>query len=315
MNKNLLGIGSLVLAMLIFSLQDIAVKWMGGSYPILEIVIFRGLVAMPITLLFFRLEGRRGLPTTRRHTLEYVRGMFLFLSYTTYFMGLAALPLAEIAAIKFSGPLMITGLSVLLLGEKVRPSRWVALGVGFVGVLIIVRPGSASFNLGSVFTLLSTLFYALSVMLTRRLQATDSSATMSYYSSLFYLVAAFILAPLAVAVGPAPNAPASIAFLFHAWSTPTALDMMIMFGLGLVWAGGMYFTAQAYSLALASAVAPFEYITLPINTMWGLVLWHQLPTMATWAGAGLALFSGLYTLYQGQRSAPKTAAVGSESVV
>src|SRR5258708_27150890 len=76
-NKNILGVGSLVLALLIFSLQDIAVKWIGGSYPILEIVIFRGLVAMPITLLFFRLEGRRGLPTTKQYKLEYVRGLFL----------------------------------------------------------------------------------------------------------------------------------------------------------------------------------------------------------------------------------------------
>ena len=307
-NKNLLGVGSLVLGILIFSLQDIAVKGMGGNYPILEIVIFRGLVAMPITLLFFRLEGHRGLPTTKQHKLEYVRGLFLFLSYTTYFMGLAALPLAEIAAIRFSAPLMITALSVVLLSEKVRPSRWVALSVGFIGVLIIVKPGSSNFNIGFIFILLSTLFYALSAILTRRLQATDSSATMAYYSSLFYLVAAFILAPLAIAVGPTPNAPPSIAFLFHAWAMPTLLDLIIMSGLGLVWAGGMYFMARAYSLALASVVAPFEYVTLPINTMWGLVLWHQFPTLATWVGAGLTLLSGLYTLYQDQKESSGKAA-------
>jgi len=300
-NKNLLGVGSLVLAILIFSLQDIAVKWMGGSYPILEMVIFRGVIAMPITLLFFRLEGQRGLPTTKQHKLEYVRGLFLFLSYTTYFMGLAALPLAEIAAIRFSAPLIITALSVLLLGETVLPSRWLALSIGFIGVLIIVKPGSANFNIGSIFILLSTLFYALSAMLTRRLQTTDSSATMAYYSSLFYLIAAFILAPLAIAVGPTPNAPPSIAFLFHAWATPTLLDLIVMSGLGLVWAGGMYFMARAYSLALASVVAPFEYVTLPINTMWGFILWHQFPTLATWVGAGLTVFSGLYILYQDQK--------------
>src|SRR5215217_4157578 len=165
-NKNLLGVGSLVLGILIFSLQDIAVKGMGGNYPILEIVIIRGLVAMPLTLLFFRLEGRRGLPTTKQYKLEYIRGLFLFLSYTTYFMGLAALPLAEIAAIRFSAPLMITALSVVVLSEKVRPGRWAALSVGFIGVLIIVKPGSA-FNIGSIFILLSTLFYALSAILTR----------------------------------------------------------------------------------------------------------------------------------------------------
>ena len=314
-NKNLLGVGSLVLGILIFSLQDIAVKGMGGNYPILEIVIFRGLVAMPITLLFFRLEGQRGLPTTKQHKLEYVRGLFLFLSYTTYFMGLAALPLAEIAAIRFSAPLMITALSVVLLSEKVRPSRWVALGVGFIGVLIVVRPGSANFNIGSIFILLSTLFYALSAILTRRLQGTDSSATMAYYSSLFYLVAASILAPLAIAVGPTPNAPPSIAFLFHAWAMPTLLDLIVMAGLGLVWAGGMYFMARAYSLALASVVAPFEYVSLPINTLWGLVLWHQFPTLVTWVGAGLTLLSGLYTLYQDQKErSEKAASIAGEEI-
>jgi drug/metabolite transporter (DMT)-like permease len=314
-NKNILGVSSLVLGILIFSLQDIAVKWMGGSYPILEIVIFRGLIAMPVTLLFFRLEGQRGLPTTKQHKLEYVRGLFLFLSYTTYFMGLAALPLAEIAAIKFSTPLMITALSVMLLGEKVRPSRWAALGVGFIGVLIIVRPGSANFNIGSVFILLSALFYALSVMLTRRLQTTDSSATMSYYSSLFYLIAAFILTPLAIAVGPTPNAPPSIAFLFHAWSMPTLLDFVIMAGLGLVWAGGMYFMARAYSLALASVVAPFEYSSLPINMMWGFVIWHEIPTLATLAGAFLTLSSGLYTLYQDQKKPSENLAESTEKEI
>ena len=83
-------------------------------------------------------------------------------------MGLAALPLAEIAAIKFSGPLMITALSVVMLGETVGPRRWVALLVGFMGVLLIVRPGFAAFNLGSVFILISVLFYALAAIFTRR---------------------------------------------------------------------------------------------------------------------------------------------------
>jgi drug/metabolite transporter (DMT)-like permease len=80
-SNNLWGVGFLVLAMLIFSLQDIAVKWIGSNYPILEIVIFRSLVAMPFTLLFFRFEGQRGLPRTKRPRLEYVRGLFFFLSY------------------------------------------------------------------------------------------------------------------------------------------------------------------------------------------------------------------------------------------
>ena len=300
-SSNVKGVSFLVLAMLIWSLQNIAVKWIGGVYSILEIVTFRSLVALPCTLLFCRYEGKRGLPTTQRHKLEYVRGFFLFLSYTTHFMGLAALPLADIESIRFSGPLMITLLSVVILGEKVGPRRWLALIVGFVGVLFIVRPGSVTFNIGSIFILISVLLYALSVMITRKLQTTDSSATMAYYSSLVYLVAAFILAPLAIVAGEIPDAHPSIAFLFRAWSMPTLLDWVIMSGLGLVWAGGMYFMARAYSLALASVVAPFEYVSLPISVMWGFVIWQEVPTLMTLAGAFLTLFSGMYILYRERR--------------
>ncbi len=229
-SSNVKGVSFLVLASLIFSIQNIAVKKIGGDYSVLEIVTFRSLIALPCTLIFYRYEGHRGLPTTQRHTLEYVRGFFLFLSYTTHFMGLAALPLADVEAIRFSGPLMITFLSVVILGEKVGPRRWLSLIVGFMGVLLIIKPGSTTFNLGSIFILISVLFYALSVMLTRKLQTTDSSATMAYYSSLVYLAAAFILAPLAIVVGEVPDAHPSIAFLLRAWTMPTLLDWVIMLG-------------------------------------------------------------------------------------
>jgi drug/metabolite transporter (DMT)-like permease len=307
MNKtssNFQGVAYLVLAMLILSLQGIAVKWIGGDYSIMEIVMFRSFIALPATILLYRLEGGRGLPATQQPRLEYMRGFFLFLSYTTAFMGLAALPLAEIEAIRFSAPLMITILSVVMLDEKVGPHRWMALVVGFAGVLFIVRPGSATFNLGSVFVLISVLFYALNVILTRKLQTTDSSATMAYYSSLVYLVAAFVLSPLAILVGETPDAHPSIAFLFRAWTMPTLLDWVIMSGLGLVWAGGMYFIARAYSTAQASVVAPFEYVSLPINVMWGFLIWHEVPTWMTWAGAFLTLFSGMYILYQERKKEP-----------
>jgi drug/metabolite transporter (DMT)-like permease len=297
-SSNIWGAAGLVLAMLIFSLQDIAVKWIGGDYPVLEIVVFRSLIALPCTFIFLRYEGKRGLPATGQSRLEYIRGFFLFLSFTTYMMGLAALPLADIAAIRNSGPLMITFLSVVWLGEKVGLRRWIALFVGFLGVLLIVKPSSGTFNLGSLFALIATLFYALSVMVTRNLQTTDSSATMAYYSSLVYLVVSFILAPLVVVIGEVPDAHPSIAFLFRAWNMPTLLDWVIMAGLGLVWAGGMYFVARAYSLAPASVVAPFEYTPLLFNMMWGFFLWREVPTLTTLAGAFLTLFSGVYILYR-----------------
>ncbi|MBL8095714.1 MAG: DMT family transporter [Anaerolineales bacterium] len=301
LGSHIRGAATLALALLIFSLQDIAVKWIGGSYNVLEIVLIRSLVALPCTFLFLRLEGRRGLPTTTRPVLEYARGLLLFVSFTTYMMGLAALPLAEMAAIRNSGPLMITLLSVLWLGEQVGPRRWLALGVGFLGVLLIVQPGSAAFNPGALYALLATLTYALSVMVTRRLQTTDSSATMAYFSSLVYLGAAVALGPLSAVVGEQPGADASLAFLFRAWTVPTLLDAGVMAGLGLVWAGGMYFVARAYSLAPASVVAPFEYTALLISVMWGLLLWNEVPTWLTIIGASLTVGSGLYVLYRERR--------------
>jgi len=297
-NSTIKGVAYISLAMFIFSLQSVAVKWIGGDYSVMEIVLFRSFVALPCTIVLYRLEGGKGWPTTQQPMLEYVRGVFLFFSYTTAFMALAALPLAELEAIRASAPLAITLLSVLMLGEKVGPRRWMALAVGFVGVLLIVRPGSASFNLGSVFILLAVIFYALNVILTRKLQTTDSSATMSYYSSLVYLVAAILLSPLAIFVGEIPGAHPSVAFLLRAWIMPTPLDMVIMFGLGLVWAGGMFFIARAYSEAQASVIAPFEYVSLPINVMWGLLIWHEVPTWLTWVGALLTIGSGLFVLYR-----------------
>lgn len=300
-NASVKGVGFLVLAMMIISIQNIAVKWIGGDYSALEIVAVRSLVALPCTLLFYRYEGQRGLPTTQQPKLECLRGVFLFLSYTAFMMGLAALPLADIEAIRFSGPLMITLFSVVILGEKVGPRRWLALIVGFIGVLLIVRPGSATFNLGSVFILISMLFYALTVILTRKLQTNDSSATMAYYSSLVYLVAALVLAPLPAMVGEMPDAHPSIAFLIRAWSMPTLIDLVIMAGLGLVWAGWMYFMSRAYSMAQASVIAPFEYVSLPINILWGFLIWQEVPTVMTLAGAFLTLASGLYVLYREHR--------------
>lgn len=296
-HSNLKGIGFLLLAMLIGSTQAAAVKWIGGNYSVLEIVTFRSLVALPITVLFFRLEGGKGLPTTKQHTIQYVRGFFLFLSYTTYMMGLAALPLASVESLRFSGPLMITILSVFMLAEKVEWQRWLALLIGFSGILLIIQPGSTQFNEGSLFVLISVLFYALTVILTRKMNAADSSATMAYFSVWVYLISAFVFSPLAAAVGEIPNAHPSIAFLFHAWTMPTVLDFSIMAGLGLIWSLWAYFVTRAYSIAQASVIAPFKYASLPISILWGFFFWREIPTLLTIAGAALTLASGMFILY------------------
>jgi drug/metabolite transporter (DMT)-like permease len=192
---------------------------------------------------------------------------------------------------------MITILSVLLLGEKVELYRWLALIVGFMGVLLVIRPGSTSFNEGSVFVLISVLFYALNTIVTRRLQTTDSSATMAYFSTLVYLLCVIVVSPLTAAVGEIPGAHPSVAFLFHTWTVPTLVDFAIMCGLGFVWAAWMYFMTRAYSTAPASVVAPFEYASLPLSVMWGFIIWQEIPALTTWLGACLTLLSGIFIMY------------------
>jgi drug/metabolite transporter (DMT)-like permease len=212
-------------------------------------------------------------------------------------MGLAAIPLAEIEAIRFSIPLMITILSVLFLSEKVNLRRWLTLLVGFMGILIVIKPGSATFNIGSIFILISVLFYALTVILTRSLHKTDSSATMAYYSSLTYLAAALVFSPLMLIFNETPNIHPSFAFLVRPWQMPSLIDGVIMAGLGLVWAAWTFFMAKAYSVAQASVVAPFEYSSLPINILWGIIIWQEMPTLSALFGALLTISSGIYIFY------------------
>ena len=296
LDHNIKGIAALVLGIFIFSLQGVVIKTIGGHYPVLEIVLLRSLVAMPFTLMFYRMEGKRGLPQTKRMGMEMLRGATQFASYTFFFMGVATLPLATVSAINYSGPLMITLFSMFL-GDRVKPSTMVALLIGFAGVFVVLRPQDSGLNIGAIFILLSTLTYAIGVILTRMLRSDDSSATMAYFSSLFYLAAALLLAPIVWAIGPREGVDPSLAFLLRPWAMPSLLHLSMMLGLGLVWASGMYFTARAYVLAKTSVVTPFEYTSLLFSTMWGFFIFGDVPAIATILGALLALASGLYILF------------------
>lgn len=299
-NKNYMGILFNILAIFIFSLQDIGIKWIGGDYPSLQIATFLSVAALPFILFFYRKEGGKGLPVSSNPKLQFLRGSLHFLSFVAYVMGIASQPLGDIAALRNAIPLVITLLSVVFLGEQVGLRRWLALVVGFVGVFFIVKGGSATFNIGAIFTLLAVLFYSLSAIVTRKLTE-DSSATMAYYSAVVYIVGSLILTPIVLAIGPVPNAHPSIAFLLRPWAVPGITHLAILLGLGLVWASGMYCSARAYSMAEASVIAPFENVVLPINVMWGFLLWGDVPSWLMLFGASLTLMSGIYCSFEERR--------------
>jgi len=296
-NPAIQGILFLICGVFIFSFQGIIVKTISHKYAVLEIVIVRSLIALPCLLLIYRYEGNKGWPKTSHYWLEFVRGILLFIAFTTYYMGLAAIPLGDAAAIRFSAPIFVAFFSIIL-GEFVGVHRWSAIIAGFLGVLLIVQPGTANFNFGSLCVLITTICYALSAMVTRRLRNDDSSATMAYFSTFVYLAAAFIL----LGIGEPADAHPSIAFLLRTWNLPTPFDALIICSLGVIWAVGMYCMTNAYVLATSSVVAPFEYTTLPINVMWGYILWNEIPTLTTWIGALIALGSMAYILYRTHRN-------------
>ena len=139
------------------------------------------------------------------------------------------------------------------------------------------------------------------MIVTRKLQTNDSGTMMAYYRSLVYLVITILLALLPAIVGELSNTHPSIAFLLRAWRILTFVDWVIMSGLGWIWAGWMYLISRAYSLAQASVVAPFEYVSLPINIMWGFLIWREIPIWMTLAGAFLRSLAG-HMFYIGNES-------------
>ncbi len=303
------GVGFLLFSIIIVSAQNVGIKWLGGDYPVLEVVVLRSITTVPLALLLYRGEGNRGIPRTKVPGMQLLRGILLFFSYTTFMMGLVALPLAQTESIRFLGPLVITMLSVILLGEKVSLRRWIALLLGLFGVLIVIQPGSGNYNSGSVFILLHILFYGLTIIVTRKMKTTENSASTAFFSSLVYLLGSLIVVPVTLIVGSLPDANRSIAFLFQPWAMPGLQDAAIMCSLGVIWAAWSYSMARAYSLAEASKLAGFEYFSLPISALWGFLLWSEIPSSGTITGSAIILACGLYGMSLDRKS-EKSAKIG-----
>jgi drug/metabolite transporter (DMT)-like permease len=291
------GIAFLIAGVSVFSFQDVVIKWMSGEYPVHEIVFIRSLVAIVLILLIVRFEGGLESLWTRRPVVHLVRGCAFFMAYTCYYLSLASLPLAEAATLYFTAPLFLAALSVPLLGEKVGLQRWLAVCIGFLGVLIILRPGASVVDPASILALLSALAYAITGVVTRRLGGTDNSSSMAFYTTVLYLI---VTAVIGIVLGDGilfNEGHASMEFLLRAWTLPSLSDLSLMVLLGLIAASGFYFLAQAYRVAQATTVAPFEYFGLLLAVIWGYTFWREFPDMYTIAGMLLVVGSGLYVLH------------------
>jgi drug/metabolite transporter (DMT)-like permease len=291
--------------MIMFSLQDVVIKWVSGTYPLHEVVFYRSCFGIVMTILIAHLTGGIGNLKTNRLKVHLLRGLLIVICNSAYYAALATMPLAETMAIFFVAPLLITVLSVPLLGEKVGWPRWLAVGIGMTGVLLMVRPTGETFDWITLLPLLSALGYALTQLLTRPLAKTDHASSMSFYIQLALLASSAIVG-LSIGDGKFANSGnPNFEFLARAWITPSATDMVYIALSGVVLAIGGYSISQGYSKAPATTVAPFEYLALPFAVLWGFLIWGHLPDVFAFAGIALIVGGGILVFYRervGQKS-------------
>ncbi|WP_434621844.1 DMT family transporter [Tabrizicola sp. M-4] len=295
------GIALLVAGVAVFSVQDLILKLLAGAYPLHQAMLLRSLTAIPFLLILVHWEGGlRSLftPGTRAMML---RGCVMFAAYTAYYLALAALPMATTVALYFSAPLFITILSVFFLAERVGPRRWFALMAGFSGVLIMVRPGGTLFDWAALLPVLSGLTYAISMIAARRLGTTETASALAFWGNAVFLLGAILLSALFGRGTWEGDAHPSLAFLLRGWVTPTGFDLMLMMSCGIIAAAGLTLLTQAYRVAEASVVTPFEYTGLIWSVLYGWIFWQHWPNDTDWIGIAIIVGAGLYILWREAR--------------
>ncbi len=296
---NLLGISCAVVAVFIFTTQDMAIKWLSGDYALHQIVLIRASIALTITLaILVPLEGGYRNLLTRRLPLHLLRGLAIVCANITFLMGLATLPLGEATALFFIAPLFITVLSVVLLAERVGPRRWIAVLIGLSGVVVMLRPGDEVFRAAALFPVAAAFAYALMQMMTRKLGIAEKASTMAFYIQLTFIV---VSSSVGLSVGDgrfAGGVGPSLDFLLRVWVWPSGGDALIILAIGGLNAAGAYLISQAYRTSEAGLIAPFEYLAMPLAVFWGVVIWGDWPDAVTWLGIALIGGSGLYVFYR-----------------
>ena len=295
-SKRLKAVIWLLLGIFTFSLQDIAIKTVSGNYPVHQVIFTRCVFAIPFILfLVWRSGGLQTLNSPRRGPLS-VRGLWLLVAYTSYLWAFPVMKLADIIALYATVPLFVTALAGPLLGEKISLSRWGAVFLGFIGAIIMVQPGSSVFEAAALLPIFSALSYASAQILARRIGLQDSSAVMSFYQNLLYLLAAGVLAVGITAWGGEYTGHKSLIFLLRQWETPGLRDFLLIAACGPIAALGMTMLGEAYRLEEANIVTPFEYTNLIWGTIWGYLIWAEMPSLNSIIGAGLIVGAGLLLL-------------------
>jgi len=273
------GIAMMLLCVFFFSCMDATVKLSAETYPIGQIVFFRNIVAFVPVLLYVQRSGGLGLLRTRRLGSHLLRSLFGLAAMVAGFTGYTLLPLGDAVALEQSGPIFLTALSVPLLGERVGRRRWTAVIIGFVGVLIMTRPGAGVFQPAALVPIAAAFIYALAMIAIRKLSQTESTAAIIFYFTLF------------AACGGALSLP-------FRWHTPDGVGLLLLVAIGLLGGLAQITMTLAFRLAPVAMIAPFGYAGVVFAMGFGYAIWGDVPDAFLLVGAAIVVGSGLYILHR-----------------
>lgn len=269
------GILCIIAGIFFLTLSDSFAKWLGAYYAPIQLLFLRGLLALPVVCALVLMQGGRRALRTQHFDVHMLRGAINVGTACCFYLSLTMLPLAEATAIAFSAPLFVTALSVAVLGERVDARAWLAVLVGFLGVMIVVRPGTNGFQPAALLPLITAIGYAVMMVSARRIGRGESMLTTMFYIALCQVLVSAVAQ-----------------FWFwrpvlweHAWGI-AGIAVCSTLGLGLI--------TQAFRIAPASVVAPFDYTGLIGATLLGWFIWGELPDSWAFVGAALIAASGIY---------------------
>jgi len=290
------GIAFYLLAIGSMAFMDASAKWLVQSYPVGQVAFFRCLFAfLPIGVLVLHGGGLSAL-STGRPAMHALRGVTMIAAIFLFFHALKHLMLAEATAIFFVGPLLMVALSVPLLGERVHRNIWVAVIIGFAGVLIMMRPAAEMLRVEACLALGAALFYALTMIATRSLTRTETILSILVYGNLTAVLVSAMSLPFS-------------------WVTPTMGDMGVFALMGLCGGLSTFYFAKACRYSRVSVLAPFEYTALVWAAGIGFIVWHEVPDLWVWLGTTVVVVMGLYVWRDQTRRERSTLAIDSKEPV
>ena len=272
-SKNQLGFLYMFLSVCAFSVMDLIVKW-SDSYPLGQVIFFRGFFGLVLYYFVIPKERLKDFYYTKRPILHFSRCFFGLIALLSIFIALRNLPLATVVSITFAVPIFTTIFSILFLSEKVGFFRWLAVIVGFIGIVVISEPGLSALNIYYIFPFIFVLGLSYVAISIRQLSSTEPVWLISLYFSVAITLAGLFTIP-------------------YGWLMPNLKDLILLSSIGIFGGVANLWLSQSYKFAEVSLVTPLKYLALVFAIIFGYLIWDEIPTIKTLTGAALVIVSSI----------------------